>query len=139
MTFNVSKSKVARFIVTTLAVGVVAVSSASPVSAAKIGDACKQKDAYKIEKVGTKFIRCEIVPGTSLHSKEKKKAAKLARDKARALAAEKRRAQLAALKAKIAATQARGDVLKKKSSWINLMKNSSNSNSAKGLVRVPIK
>ena len=78
MTFNVSKSKVARFIVTTLAVGVVAVSSASPVSAAKIGDTCKQKDAYKIEKVGTSYIRCEIVKGTSIHSKDKKKAAKFA-------------------------------------------------------------
>ncbi|MEY3218254.1 MAG: hypothetical protein RLY96_717, partial [Actinomycetota bacterium] len=67
------------------------------------------------------------------------KAAKLARDKARALAAEKRRAQLAALKAKIAATQARGEALKQKSSWINLMKNSPNPNTAKKLVRVPIK
>jgi predicted outer membrane repeat protein len=50
------------------------------------------------------------------------KADKLARDKARALAAEKRRAQLAALKAKIAATKARGEALKQKNSWINLMK-----------------
>jgi phosphate transport system substrate-binding protein len=53
-------------------------SSASPVSAAKIGDTCKQKDAYKIEKVGTSYIRCEIVKGTSLHSKDPKKAAKFA-------------------------------------------------------------
>ena len=78
MALNVTKSKVARFVVATLAVGVVAMSSASPVSAAKIGDTCKQKDAYKIEKVGTSYIRCEIVKGTSLHSKDPKKAAKFA-------------------------------------------------------------
>jgi hypothetical protein len=65
------------------------------------------------------------------------KAAKLARDKARALAAEKRRAQLAALKAKIAATQARGEALKKKSSWINLMKNSPNPNTAQEISESP--
>ena len=67
------------------------------------------------------------------------KADKLARDKARALAAEKRRAQLAALKAKIAATQARGEVLKQKSSWLNLMKNFPNSGSTKKLVKAPSK
>ena len=78
MALNVTKSKVARFVVATVAVGVVAMSSASPVSAAKIGDSCKQKDAYKIEKVGTSYIRCEIVKGTSLHSKDAKKAAKFA-------------------------------------------------------------
>jgi phosphate transport system substrate-binding protein len=78
MALNVTKSKVARFVVATVAVGVVAMSSASPVSAAKIGDTCKQKDAYKIEKVGTSYIRCEIVKGTSIHSKDSKKAAKFA-------------------------------------------------------------
>ena len=78
MALNVTKSKVARFVVVTVAVGVVAMSSASPVSAAKIGDTCKQKDAYKIEKVGTSYIRCEIVKGTSIHSKDKSKAAKFA-------------------------------------------------------------
>jgi len=76
MALNVTKSKVARFVVATLAVGVVAMSSASPVSAAKVGDSCKQKDAYKIEKVGTIYIRCQIVKGTSLHSKDPKKKAK---------------------------------------------------------------
>jgi predicted outer membrane repeat protein len=67
------------------------------------------------------------------------KADKLARDKARALAAEKRRAQLAALKAKIAATQARGEMLKQKNSWINLMKDFPNSATQKKLVKVPTK
>jgi predicted outer membrane repeat protein len=67
------------------------------------------------------------------------KADKLARDKARALAAEKRRAQLAALKAKIAATKARGEVLKQKYSWINLMKDFSKPATAKKLVGTPVK
>jgi len=44
--------------------------------AAKAGQDCKLKDAYSIEKVGNSYIRCEIVPGTSLHSKEKNKKAK---------------------------------------------------------------
>ena len=67
------------------------------------------------------------------------KADKLAREKARALAAEKRRAQLVALKAKIAATQVRGEVLKQKSSWLNLMKNFPNSGITKKLVKAPSK
>jgi hypothetical protein len=49
-------------------------------------------------------------------------AAKQARSQARALAAERRRIQLEALGTKIAATKARGEALKQKSSWINLMK-----------------
>jgi phosphate transport system substrate-binding protein len=76
MTFNVAKTKVARFVVSTLAVGVVALASASPASAAKIGDSCKLSDAYKIQKVGTSYIRCEIVKGTSLHTSDPKKKAK---------------------------------------------------------------
>ena len=78
MALNVRKTKVARLVVATLAIGLVSLASPSVVSAAKAGDTCKQKDAYKIEKIGTKYIRCEIVPGTSLHSKDKKKAAKFA-------------------------------------------------------------
>jgi len=49
-------------------------------------------------------------------------AAKEARSQARALAAERRRVQLQAFGMKIAATKARGETLKQKSSWINLMK-----------------
>ena len=48
--------------------------------------------------------------------------AKEARSKARASAAEKRRVQLEAFSKKIVATKARGEALKQKSSWINLMK-----------------
>ena len=47
----------------------------SPALAAKSGDKCSLKDAYQIEKVGTAYIRCEIVPGTSLHSSDPKKKA----------------------------------------------------------------
>ena len=76
MTFKVSKSKVARFLVASVAVSAVGLSSANVASAAKAGDSCKQSDAYKTEKVGTKYIRCEIVAGTSIHSKDAAKAAK---------------------------------------------------------------
>ena len=55
-------------VASTLAVG-------APVFAAKSGDKCEQRDAYKMAKVGTSYIRCEIVPGTSLHSADPKKKA----------------------------------------------------------------
>jgi len=55
-------------VASTLAVG-------APVFAAKSGDTCTIRDAYKIAKVGTSYIRCEIVPGTSLHSADPKKKA----------------------------------------------------------------
>ena len=93
----------------------------------------------RAEQLAAELLRQKEAERIAAENLAKIKAAKLARDKARALAAEKRRAQLAALKAKIAATQARGDVLKKKSSWINLMKNSPNSNQAKKLVEIPSK
>lgn len=55
-------------VASTLAVG-------APVFAAKSGDKCEQRDAYKIAKVGKAYIRCEIVPGTSLHTADPKKKA----------------------------------------------------------------
>lgn len=70
------RSRFARLIVASLAAGLVAVAGASPVSAAKIGDACKSKDLYKIEKIASKYIRCEIVKGTLIHTEDPKKAAK---------------------------------------------------------------
>lgn len=76
MALKVRKTKVARLVVATLAIGLVSLASPSAVSAAKSGDTCKLSDAYKIQKIGTVYIRCEIVPGTSLHSKDKNKAAK---------------------------------------------------------------
>jgi phosphate transport system substrate-binding protein len=58
--------------------GATAIAVASPALAAKLGDECKLKDAYKIEKVGTSYIRCEIVPGTSIHATDAAKKAKFA-------------------------------------------------------------
>ena len=58
-------------VASTLAVG-------SPAFAKKAGDKCSLREAYSIMKVGTAFIRCEIVPGTSLHSSDPKKKAKFA-------------------------------------------------------------
>lgn len=70
------RSRFARLVVASLAAGLVAVAGASPVSAAKIGDECKSKDLYKIEKLTSSYIRCEIVKGTSIHSSDPKKKAK---------------------------------------------------------------
>jgi predicted outer membrane repeat protein len=95
--------------------------------------------AQRAEQLAAELKRQQEAERVAAERLAKIKADKLARDKARALAAEKRRAQLAALKAKIAATQARGEALKRKPSWINLMKNSSKSNAAKKLVKVPNK
>ncbi len=70
------QSRFARLVVASLAAGLVAVAGASPVSAAKIGDECKSKDLYKIEKLASSYIRCEIVKGTSIHASDPKKKAK---------------------------------------------------------------
>ncbi len=70
------RSRFARLVVASLAAGLVAVAGASPVSAAKIGDECKSKDLYKIEKLASSYIRCEIVKGTSIHATDPKKKAK---------------------------------------------------------------
>ena len=70
------RNRFARLIVASLAAGLVAVAGASPVSAAKTGDSCKSSDLYKIQKVGSSYIRCEIVKGTSIHSSDPKKKAK---------------------------------------------------------------
>lgn len=55
-------------VASTLAVG-------APVFAAKLGDTCTTRDLYKIQKVARGYIRCEIVPGTSLHTSDPKKKA----------------------------------------------------------------
>lgn len=55
-------------VASTLAVG-------SPAFAKKAGDKCSLREAYSMMKVGTAFIRCEIVPGTSLHAADPKKKA----------------------------------------------------------------
>ena len=40
------------------------------VSDAQLGDACTLRDAYSVKEIDGVFIRCEIVPGTSLHADE---------------------------------------------------------------------
>jgi phosphate transport system substrate-binding protein len=60
-----------------VAAGLLAV-GAGTAQAARAGQECKLKDAYAIERVGNTYIRCEIVAGTSLHSKDKNKKAKFA-------------------------------------------------------------
>lgn len=69
-----SRQKLARAL---FAAAVVASSFSvgTPVFAAKAGDKCELKNAYAMEKVGTGYIRCEIVEGTSLHSSDPKKKA----------------------------------------------------------------
>jgi outer membrane PBP1 activator LpoA protein len=93
----------------------------------------------RAEQLAAELKRQQAAEKAAAERLAKIKADKLARDKARALAAEKRRAQLAALKAKIAATKARGEVLKQKYSWINLMKDFSKPAKAKKLVGTPVK
>ena len=73
-----TRRMVARAIIGSLAISGLGFAVASPASAAKVGDSCKQKDLYRIEKVGTSYIRCEIVPGTSLHASTKATQAKFA-------------------------------------------------------------
>ncbi len=73
-----TRNRFARLLVATLVAGTTAIAVASPALAAKVGDECKLKDAYKIEKVGSTYIRCEIVKGTSIHSTDKAKKAKFA-------------------------------------------------------------
>lgn len=71
--------RMARGIAVALVAGTIAVaaptaSAASPT--AKAGDSCKKSQAYAMQKVGNSYIRCEIVPGTSLHASTKDKQAK---------------------------------------------------------------
>ena len=73
-----TRNRFVRLLVATLVAGTTAIVVTSPALAAKVGDECKLKDAYKIEKVGSTYIRCEIVKGTSIHSTDKAKKAKFA-------------------------------------------------------------
>lgn len=76
MNQTLTKSRLARIFVATLMIGATACSSTGSTNVATVGDSCQQKDAYKIQKVGTSYIRCEIVPGTSMHTTDADKAAK---------------------------------------------------------------
>jgi hypothetical protein len=92
----------------------------------------------RAEQLAAELKRQQAAEKAAAERLAKIKADKLARDKARALAAEKRRAELAALKAKITATKARGEALKQKSSWINLMKDFSNPAQGKKLIKTSV-
>lgn len=70
------KRQFSRILFASLTAGLAACTITSPVSAAKAGDSCKSSDLYKIQKVGSTYIRCEIVKGTSIHSSDPKKKAK---------------------------------------------------------------
>jgi len=77
-THSSRKSRITRGLVAAaIAAGTLAVGSPTAF-AAKAGDACKLADAYKIEKSGTGYVRCEIVAGTSLHATTASRKAKFA-------------------------------------------------------------
>ena len=40
------------------------------ISDAQLGDSCTLRDAYSVKEIAGTYIRCEIVPGTSLHAGE---------------------------------------------------------------------
>ncbi|MHB1090274.1 MAG: PstS family phosphate ABC transporter substrate-binding protein [Ilumatobacteraceae bacterium] len=75
MTTAVTNGKLARILVAALVIGVTACSAGSPAQIAKRGDTCQQKDAYKIAIDGSTYIRCQIIPGTSIHSTDATKQA----------------------------------------------------------------
>ena len=70
------KNILGRIFVAALMIGATACTSTSSTSVANVGDSCQLKDAYRIQKVGTAFIRCEIVPSTSMHTTDADNAAK---------------------------------------------------------------
>ena len=76
MTKVSTKSRLARIFIASFVIGATAIAMSSPVSAAKFGDSCKQNESYKIQKVGSIYIRCQMVPGTSMHSTNAKTKAK---------------------------------------------------------------
>lgn len=48
------------------------------VSNAQLGDECTLRDAYSVKEIDGSYIRCEIVPGTSLHADEGEEDARFA-------------------------------------------------------------
>ena len=76
VTTAVINGKLARVLVAALVIGVTACSAGSPAQVAKLGDTCPQKDAYKIAMDGSTYIRCQIIPGTSIHSTDAMKMAR---------------------------------------------------------------
>ncbi|MEO5974127.1 MAG: PstS family phosphate ABC transporter substrate-binding protein [Ilumatobacteraceae bacterium] len=62
----------------TVIAGLTACSSSKSTQGAQLGDSCQLKDAYKIQVVDSGYIRCEIIPGTSIHSTDDSKKASFA-------------------------------------------------------------
>ncbi|MFA5774730.1 MAG: PstS family phosphate ABC transporter substrate-binding protein [Ilumatobacteraceae bacterium] len=68
--------RLTQLFIAVLMTGVVACSGSSSSGGAKLGDSCAQRDAFKIQKLESAYIRCEIVPGTSIHATEANQKAK---------------------------------------------------------------
>ena len=79
-TRRTARKHIAKLAVLALATPLVVGSFSAGASAAKIGDSCKRKDLFEVEAVkvksGTKtitrYIRCEVAAGSSLHAKKPK-------------------------------------------------------------------
>lgn len=76
MTTASGNRRFVRVLVLTLVTVATACSGSNSSQSAKSGDECKLKDAYKIAQVGSTYIRCEIVAGTSIHSTDPSRTAK---------------------------------------------------------------
>ncbi len=66
------RKKLAAMAVVSLVAPLGVTAFASGASAAKLNQECKKKDLYKVEKVGTSYIRCMPVGGASAHNKDAK-------------------------------------------------------------------
>lgn len=78
MTTSSINRRFVRILILVIAAVATACSGSNSSQTAKSGDECKLKDAYKIAQVGSTYIRCEIVAGTSLHSTDPNQSAKFA-------------------------------------------------------------
>ena len=75
-----ARRRLAKFAVLALAAPVAVGSFAGVANAAKLGQSCKTKDLFEVERVTTtvagkkrtQYIRCMVAPGSSLHSKKPK-------------------------------------------------------------------
>ncbi len=76
MTTSSNNHRFAALLVVALMAVATACSASSSSETAVSGAECQLKDAYKIAQVGSTYIRCEIVAGTSLHSTDPSLSAK---------------------------------------------------------------
>lgn len=68
------KKRLSQILVAALAIPVIATSVPTGVDAASLNKACKRKDLFEVEQVGSTYLRCMVKPGSSLHAKKPKKA-----------------------------------------------------------------